>query len=179
MYNSVKMKRLLTYLFLGLFLITPSQADDISDFQIEGMSIGDSALDYFAEEEIKKYTKPAWPNKTYVQFCSEKGNYNNYEHICFAYLKKDKKFIIEQLSGEIDLTFNDCLKKQEEIVLEIEELFKSAEKNVRKNFKHRGDKKGKSIGNSVQFFLKDGSGIDVGCIDWSDEITKKKDGQII
>ena len=53
------MKRLLAYLFLvlGLLLITPSQADDISEFEIEGMSIGDSLLDYFSEEEII-YRKP-------------------------------------------------------------------------------------------------------------------------
>ncbi len=167
-------KKLLGILVLGLLLITPSQADDISDFEIEGMSVGDSALDYFSEEEIKKFTKKVWPNTTYVQYCSDKGNYNNYEYICFAYLKKDKKYIIEQLSGEIDLSFKDCLIKQKEIVSEIIVFFKSAEKNERKNFKHRADKKGKSIGNSVQFFLKDGSGLDVACTDWSKELTKKK-----
>jgi len=40
------MKKLLAILVLGLFLTTPSQADDIRDFQIEGISIGDSLLDY-------------------------------------------------------------------------------------------------------------------------------------
>ena len=39
---------------LGLFLIIPSKADDIQDFQIEGISVGDSLLDYFSEEEINK-----------------------------------------------------------------------------------------------------------------------------
>ena len=49
------MKKLSTYLFLILFSFSaPSFADDISDFEIEGMSIGDSLLDYFSEEEIKK-----------------------------------------------------------------------------------------------------------------------------
>ena len=47
------MKKLLGIVVLGLFLITPSLADDISDFEIEGISIGDSALDYFSEEQIK------------------------------------------------------------------------------------------------------------------------------
>ena len=51
------MKKLLGILVLGLFLITPSQADDIRDFQIEGMSIGDSLLDYFSEEEINEKKK--------------------------------------------------------------------------------------------------------------------------
>ena len=47
------MKRLSLYLFLIFFTLqTTSWADDIRDFQIEGMSIGDSLLDYFSEEEI-------------------------------------------------------------------------------------------------------------------------------
>ncbi len=51
------MKRLSLYLFLIFFTLqTPSQADDIRDFQIEGMSIGDSLLDYMSKKEIKKYT---------------------------------------------------------------------------------------------------------------------------
>ena len=48
------MKKLLGILVLGLFLITPSQADDIRDFQIEGISVGDSLLDYFSLSEINK-----------------------------------------------------------------------------------------------------------------------------
>ena len=49
------MKRLSLYLFLILFTLqTPSQADDIRDFQIEGMSIGDSLLDFYSEDKIVK-----------------------------------------------------------------------------------------------------------------------------
>ena len=43
--------------FLTLFVLLFSSsvvADDISDFQIEGISIGDNLLDYFSEDEIKK-----------------------------------------------------------------------------------------------------------------------------
>ena len=47
------MKKLLAIVVLSLFLITPSQANDIRDFQIEGMSIGDSLLDNFSEKQIK------------------------------------------------------------------------------------------------------------------------------
>ena len=53
------MKKLSTYLFLVLFSFSaPSFADDISEFQIEGMSIGDSLLDYMSEEEIKENEFP-------------------------------------------------------------------------------------------------------------------------
>ena len=58
------MKRLSLYLFLILFTLqTPSQADDIRDFQIEGMSIGDSALDYFSETHLIKNTWDYTNNK--------------------------------------------------------------------------------------------------------------------
>ena len=55
------MKRLYTFLFLIFFSFqTSSLADDIRDFQIEGISIGDSLLDYMSEEEIKEIQrKPA------------------------------------------------------------------------------------------------------------------------
>ena len=45
------MKILLT-LFVLLFS-SSVVAEDISDFEIEGISIGDSLLDYMSEEEIK------------------------------------------------------------------------------------------------------------------------------
>ena len=51
------MKRLLTILILIFTLQTSSWADDIRDFQIEGISIGDSLLDYFNENEIKRGMK--------------------------------------------------------------------------------------------------------------------------
>ena len=49
------MKKLLVLIF-SFFLLSSSSvfADDISDFQIEGISIGDSLLDYMTEDEILK-----------------------------------------------------------------------------------------------------------------------------
>ena len=50
------MKRLSLYLFLVFFsLQTPSQADDIRDFQIEGISIGDSLQNYIDNNKFKYY----------------------------------------------------------------------------------------------------------------------------
>ena len=46
------MKKLLAIIILSLYFITSSQADDIRDFEIEGMSIGDSLLDHFTKKEI-------------------------------------------------------------------------------------------------------------------------------
>ena len=47
------MKKLLLIFVLLFSFQSLTKADDIRDFEIEGMSIGDSLLDYFSEEEIK------------------------------------------------------------------------------------------------------------------------------
>ena len=54
MINSKIMKKLLGIVVLGLLWCNISLADDIRDFQIEGISVGDSLLDYFSERKIKK-----------------------------------------------------------------------------------------------------------------------------
>ena len=50
------------------------KADDISDFQIEGMSIGDSLLDYFNEDGLIIQKEPWFKSKMYVV-----GIYKNIE----------------------------------------------------------------------------------------------------
>ena len=58
------MKKLLSILVLGLLLSVNSYADDdIRDLQLNGMSLGDSALEYFDEKEIKKNIKNWYKNK--------------------------------------------------------------------------------------------------------------------
>ena len=47
------MRVFLAVLVLIFSLQSWTKADDIRNFQIEGMSIGDSLLDYFSEDKIK------------------------------------------------------------------------------------------------------------------------------
>ena len=51
------MRILIAVLVLILTLQSFTKADDIKDFQIEGISIGDSALDFFSEAQIKNNSK--------------------------------------------------------------------------------------------------------------------------
>ena len=46
------MKRIVAIIFLNLLFVTSSQATDIRDFQIEGISIGDNLIDYMSQKEI-------------------------------------------------------------------------------------------------------------------------------
>ena len=47
------MKKILKVVVLSFFLSTSAYTDNIKDFQIENISIGDSALDYFNESQIE------------------------------------------------------------------------------------------------------------------------------
>ena len=61
------MMRLLVIFILTISFQSWAKADDIRDFEIEGMSIGDSALDYFSEKEIlsvKQNTQ--YPNDKFI-----------------------------------------------------------------------------------------------------------------
>ena len=53
------MRLFLSLLILIFSLQSLTKADDISEFEIEGMSIGDSLLDYFSEDQLDK----AYPYK--------------------------------------------------------------------------------------------------------------------
>ena len=55
------MKRLLVILILTLNFQSSSMADDIKDFKIEGMSIGDSLLNFFSEKDIKSRKITTYP----------------------------------------------------------------------------------------------------------------------
>ena len=46
------MKLFLLFIILIFNLQSLTKADDIKDFQIEGMSVGDSLLDYYSEKKF-------------------------------------------------------------------------------------------------------------------------------
>ena len=125
------MKKLSTYLFLILFSFSaPSFADDIQDFEIEGLSIGDSLLDYMSEEEIKENEFPGvYKDKKFTL-----SDYNKssaiYDTVSIEYKPNDKKYTIHGVQGIIDFPNNieGCYKKQDEIEKEIFSMFNEAKK---------------------------------------------------
>ena len=171
------MKRLLLILILILSFQTLTKADDIRDFEIEGISIGDSLLDHFSLEEINKKRKVYYPNsKKYFQlnFFNYKS-LTTYDHLGFLIKENDKNFIVYEFKGSIDYKKNikDCYKKESIIVSEIK---KDLNTNNIKNYgktKHQADKSGKSTKTATQFYFENGGVLKVSCFDWSKEWEKK------
>ena len=172
------MKKLSTYLFLLLFSFqTSSWADDISDFEIEGVSIGDSLLDYMSESEIKDNTNiNYYTNNKYtsVEFFGLPA-FKIYDTVGFNYKTDDKKYIIDAIRGVLfcEKNIEKCNKKQKEIDLELSKMFKKSQREVDKG-KHSADKSGKSTTSHINFWLISGDVVTIELIDWSEKITNEK-----
>ena len=180
------MRIFITVLVLIFSIQSLTKADDIRDFQIEGMSIGDSALDYFTKKDIKKAIKEriTYPNSqkfSMLTFYLHK-NLKIYDSVQINHLTKDKKLIIYGISGinYFENSINECKKEKKIIVNELSEIFQNSEKINRKK-KHEYDKTGKSFTYQTLFNLISGDEIRVECYDWSKKMTKKNglDDQLV
>ena len=172
------MKRLLAILILISTLQTPSQADDISDFQIEGMSVGDSLLDYFSEEKITNSNRyySYLDNEFYAAGFDSENSFEVYNTVEIHLKTDDKKYKIYSVDGIIFYINNidDCYKKKDEIEKELSEIFKDAKKIDNGTTKHEADKSGKSTTTTVYWKLDSGDLVTVECYDWSKEIETTK-----
>ena len=172
------MKKLLWIVVLGLmFISAPSKADDIRDFEIEGMSIGDSLLDYFSESKIKESKQetqyPASDRYIILTF-AEIDRFEVYDSVQIDYKKKDNEYVIASIMGMLSF-LNDidaCYEKQKIIANEVSQLFPKAKKQDGKQ-KKSFDKTGKSTSYLYEFHLSTGEVVQISCDDWSEEMNKR------
>ena len=169
------MKRLSIYVFLLLFTLhTPSQADDIRDFQIEEMSIGDSLLDYFSEVEIIKEEKTFYPSKKfYVMNIPYVSKSSIYQKVTVSIKNNDIKYKIYSIGGTIfyENNIKDCYKKKDKIVKELSEIFKDdVKKTDEGTFILDADSSGKSTATTVNFIFNSNDFVSIQCKDWSEKM---------
>ena len=134
------MRVFITVLFLIFSLQSWTKADDISDFQIGDISIGNSLLDHFTKKEIKKFKKiKAFKNKKYAGIKIFK--YKEFDEIQLMYLSKDKNKIIYGISAIKDFkdNLNGCKKERTLTIDNLKTIFKSAKLHGPKIKKHVND----------------------------------------
>jgi len=177
------MKKLLVLLFSLFFLSSSSVfADDISDFQIEGMSIGDSLLDYMTDEKINEeielslslneYHYLNEPNKYVDVYLMEVfPKYDNGFSFSIKntstnqYLtNKNEEYTILSIRGMIHFIedFDGCIQKRNEIVEELSKTFPNIQK-TEEIFEHSSDPSGNSIIDAVYFEFDSGDRVEVSC----------------
>ena len=167
------MKKLLLILILTYSFQSWTKADDISDFQIEGISIGDSVLDFFSKREIKKSIKSKYKDKKYITAAFYDVNSKLYDAINLRVQKNDKQYIIEGISGAkfYNNKIDKCYKKQNEVFNELKTLFKNTENAENQLRKVRWSKTATKNQSYMRF--KDGSFAGVQCFKYGKEDKKK------
>ena len=162
-------------LFIILFnLKSFAKADDIRDFEIEGMSLGDSSLRYVDKEfiEKEKYNYPG-NNNLFTIFNIDKWNspsfnFEIYDGVHINYKTNDKKYIIHSLRAKIYFeNIQECYLLKKDIILQLEDSLTVIKKYGGKT-KHWADESGKSKIDSTFLDVKGGRAA-VQCYDWSKE----------
>ena len=169
--------------FINLQSIT--KADDIRDFEIEGISIGDSLLEKISKKDIENQQN-FFPDKGYVYNSkkyysltfrqSDSLNLSQYDQVQLHIKDDDKKFILESVSGLNKMSSENCYKQIDIIEKELDNIFKDSQKGNKKKRKHAYDKSGESSTTDVYYFLNDGSTAAIVCTDWSEKIIKNNPG---
>ena len=171
------MKRIIFIIFFSIFSFSVTIADDISEFEIEGMSVGDSLLDYMSLEKINISKRNYFDDQRNYYVVGLADNLNSYD-VVDLYLKTgDKKYIIRTIGGVLDISGPKCFSKKDEIAIELENFFPNI---VKEEFEksHEFDKSNKSKQYQTVFFLKktkraNDPHIRVECSVWSEDVKKK------
>ena len=169
------MKRLLLILILMLGFQTLTRADDIREFEIEGIALGDSALQFFSKNQIIKNTRDHYVDNKYTPVQNDYFDFfQTYDAVDFNFKTNDSKFIIESLSGIINYQnkpIENCYAKMKEIISDLDAEFSNLEKTDIETSIHPSpkNKSRKSTYTHVYYYFNNGDSISVTCYDFSKE----------
>jgi len=167
--------------FFILFLLRPSFADDISEYQIEGISIGDSLLEYMSKDEIYSNLSFVYEDldanigKDVAQISYNK-NLKVYDEIHLDFKTTDGIFEILALNGILFYknNVNECYEKQLQLVEELKLVFKDVDVKKDGPANHPAYPNGEIKYLRYAFFINENeySNLEVFCYDIVDELKK-------
>ena len=170
------MKILLTF-FILLFS-SSVLAEDISDFEIDNISIGESILKFYKKTDFDNFLPIKYPSSdTFYGYgipveYYKKSN-SHYDTISFILKNNDSKFRIYSVKGMIfyPQNFEKCLDQKEKVTKEIKKEFKIVnEQSYEGVF---GNQYGSSISYVTNFKLNDGM-IRTFCSKWDKNNARSK-----
>ena len=118
--------RIFILLLVSIFSLQSwTKADDIRDFEIEGLSIGDSLLNFASIKEIKSsLSNNQYSNDKYIIYMADKFiDLTNYDFLAVTVKKNDNQYVITSLKGGIFYKkLEECIKLRAEIRNFIEKI---------------------------------------------------------
>tara|TARA_B110001452_G_C15187180_1_gene412342 strand:+ start:690 stop:1280 length:591 start_codon:yes stop_codon:yes gene_type:complete len=163
------MMRLILILILILGFQSLTKADDLRDFEIEGISLGDSLLNFYTKEEIDK----SLPNVSYYpkskKFKVIRFNLKDselYDSIQAHIKDNNKDYIIYAIKGVKNMPIDECLKSKEKVINEINKLIPNATRYDEES--GYGKSYGSSIAYTNNFELDSGQSMRIWCTHWDE-----------
>ncbi len=168
-------KMIVVRLFLSVLILIFSfqswtKADDISDIEIEGISIGESLLNHFSEKEIlESLNKDYYDSTDFIKVEFWNFTPTEYEVISAHIKNNDKMYLVYELSGNIIYKDNidECYSQQKIIIKELSKSFPNAKHldSGRQTTERSG---GVSSWDRYDLSFTNGS-VDIICYNWSSE----------
>ena len=179
------MRRLILYFYLIFFSISVHAiGEDISDFKIDGISVGASALKYFNKKEILKQIDENAYMYDYLKKPKKFGHIvlrEGLKEYSFVqmFVSLNNEYTIEGINANIDedivskSDLQNCLKQMKEVEKVFSQIFNKYEK-YEGDAEHPIDPSGRSKFHYVKFLFENGDNAQAQCYDFEEELKKKK-----
>ena len=144
-----------------------AKAESISEFEIEGISVGDSALKHFSKKVLDKNLLKDYKSDKYQTTSITLNADNDYEVIQLSYLKNDKKKTVVDINGIVDLKYSECLKRIKKLEKDFDNMFSNFEKLTMDTYPHAVDKSGESKITDIVWQFNNGDVAILACYKWN------------
>ena len=176
----VTVRIFLSVLILIFGLQSWTKADDISELEIEGISTGDSLLEFVDKEKILSSRKYTYADDEFYSLDVWDDSFKDYPVIQFHLKKGDKNYQIYGLSGALIFgeagvyypqSEKECAEQKNTVEKDIDKLFMDAPKNSNK-FVGQSDYDPESIRQETYYTLDNGE-VWLQCVTWGKKAKKK------
>ena len=179
--NFFKYSFFLTVLILIFSSQNLSKANDITQFEIEGMSIGDSLLDYVNKRTINTSRKYEYNDEKFYTIDLILDKFKNYYAVQIHLKKNDQNFKIYGIGGAIKFgepgkyfpeSIKQCKNQMTIIEKDIDKIFGDSDKQSAQAV-GQGDYDPEAVRDEIYYTLENGH-IYLQCVTWG-KVTKEKD----
>ena len=145
-----------------------TMAEDVTEFQINIYSVGDSLLKFKSNELIEQKEKEFFPGSKKFYRISFSIEDENYDFVAFYLKNNDTNYNIYSLEGLKYLNYSECKKKMDKIKNAMKNNFSDNFQITKNELPHKFDKTKKSMVKIIDFIGPDHYTISrIICTDWA------------
>ncbi len=169
------MRTILITLILIFGFQSLTKADDIKEFELEGISLYESALNHFTVNELQKDTVDNYTSNKYTTSNIYDG-LDMYDYIQISYKTNDRKYIIQDISAAKNIKYEECISQLDQVESDISSIYENSSKisnDGKATYDHPVDKSGQSKITDIAWYFDTGDAIVAQCYNWQSEFGKK------